>query len=62
MITADGDRTPSQTLARLNNGCGVFEYEVDPAGNTKVRKGKQEGPPKLVSPGWGWGRVPDPIV
>ena len=27
-------RTPSQKLARLNNACGVFEYDVDPAGNT----------------------------
>jgi len=27
-------RTPSQKLARLNNTCGVFEYEVDPSGNT----------------------------
>ena len=27
-------RTPSQKLARLNNACGVFEYEVDAAGNT----------------------------
>ena len=27
-------RTPSQKLARLNNTCGAFEYEVDAAGNT----------------------------
>jgi len=27
-------RTPSQKLARLNNLCGAFEYDVDPAGNT----------------------------
>jgi len=27
-------RTPSQKLARLNNACAVFEYEVDAAGNT----------------------------
>jgi len=27
-------RTASQKLARLNNACGVFEYDVDPAGNT----------------------------
>jgi len=27
-------RTPSQKLARLHNACGVFEYEVDAAGNT----------------------------
>ena len=27
-------RTTSQKLARLNNACAVFEYEVDPAGNT----------------------------
>ena len=27
-------RTPSQKLARLNNACGVFEYDVDSAGNT----------------------------
>ena len=27
-------RTPSQRLARLNNICAVFEYEIDPAGNT----------------------------
>lgn len=27
-------RTASQKLARLNNACGVFEYEVDAAGNT----------------------------
>lgn len=25
-------RTTSQKLARLNNACGAFEYEVDPAG------------------------------
>lgn len=27
-------RTPSQKLSRLNNACGVFEYEVDAAGST----------------------------
>ena len=27
-------RTASQKLARLNNACGVFEYEVDTTGNT----------------------------
>ena len=27
-------RTTSEKLARLNNACGAFEYEVDPAGNT----------------------------
>jgi hypothetical protein len=27
-------RTTSEKLARLNNACGVFEYEVDPSGNT----------------------------
>jgi hypothetical protein len=27
-------RTTSQKLAQLNNGCGAFEFEVDPAGNT----------------------------
>ena len=27
-------RTTSQKLARLNNACGAFEYDVDPAGNT----------------------------
>ena len=27
-------RTPSQKLARVNNICAVFEYEVDAAGNT----------------------------
>jgi hypothetical protein len=27
-------RTASQKLARLNNACGAFEYEVDSAGNT----------------------------
>jgi hypothetical protein len=27
-------RTTSQKLARLNNACGVFEYDVDAAGNT----------------------------
>jgi len=27
-------RTNSQKLSRLNNACGVFEYEVDPSGNT----------------------------
>lgn len=27
-------RTASKKLERLNNMCGAFEYEVDPAGNT----------------------------
>lgn len=27
-------RTTSQKLARLNNACGAFEYEVDASGNT----------------------------
>ena len=27
-------RTASQKLARLNNTCAAFEYDVDPAGNT----------------------------
>jgi hypothetical protein len=27
-------RTTSQKLARLNNACGAFEYEVDPSGAT----------------------------
>jgi hypothetical protein len=27
-------RTTSQTLARLNNMCGAFEYEVDASGST----------------------------
>jgi hypothetical protein len=27
-------RTPSQKLARLNNACGAFEYDVDPSGKT----------------------------
>jgi hypothetical protein len=27
-------RTTSQKLARLNNACGAFEYDVDPSGNT----------------------------
>ena len=30
-------RTPSQKLARLNNTCGVFEYEVDPSGSTTTK-------------------------
>ena len=30
-------RTASQKLARLNNACGVFEYEVDAAGTTSSR-------------------------
>ena len=30
-------RTPSQKLARLNNTCGVFEYNVDAAGNTSSK-------------------------
>jgi hypothetical protein len=27
-------RTASQKLARINNACGAFEYEVDPSGKT----------------------------
>jgi hypothetical protein len=27
-------RTTSQKLARVNNTCGAFEYDVDPSGNT----------------------------
>lgn len=27
-------RTASQKLARINNCCGAFEYDVDPSGNT----------------------------
>jgi hypothetical protein len=27
-------RTTSQKLSRMNNLCGAFEYDVDPAGNT----------------------------
>jgi hypothetical protein len=27
-------RTDSQKLARLNNACAAFEYEVDPSGST----------------------------
>jgi hypothetical protein len=30
-------RTPSQNLARLNNVCGVFEYEVDSSGATTTK-------------------------
>ena len=30
-------RTTSQKLARLNNMCGAFEYEVDGAGNTSAK-------------------------
>ena len=30
-------RTPSQKLERLNNTCGVFEYEVDPSGSTHTK-------------------------
>ena len=30
-------RTTTQRLARLNNACGVFEYEVDPGGNTTAK-------------------------
>ena len=30
-------QTASQKLARLNNAVGVFEYEVDPAGNTHTK-------------------------
>jgi hypothetical protein len=39
MITADGDRTPSQKLVRANIACGD---EVDPAGNmtAKLREWK----------------------
>lgn len=27
-------RSTSPKFAKINNGCGAFEYEVDPAGNT----------------------------
>ena len=27
-------RTTSQKLARMNNACAAFEYDVDPSGNT----------------------------
>ena len=27
-------RTTSEKLARINNACGAFEYDVDPSGNT----------------------------
>lgn len=30
-------KTASQKLARLNNMCGAFEFEVDPAGNTSAK-------------------------
>jgi hypothetical protein len=30
-------RTTSQKLARLNNACVVFEYEIDPAGSTVTK-------------------------
>ena len=30
-------RTTSQKLAKLNNICGAFEYDVDPAGNTTAK-------------------------
>ncbi|HTZ59327.1 MAG TPA: hypothetical protein VMB49_14565 [Acidobacteriaceae bacterium] len=30
-------RTQSQKLARLNNACGAFEYEVDPSGSTVAK-------------------------
>ena len=30
-------RTNSQKLSRLNNACGVFEYEVDATGNTTAK-------------------------
>ena len=30
-------QTASQKLARLNNACGVFEYEVDPSGSTTTK-------------------------
>jgi hypothetical protein len=30
-------RTTSQKLAQLNSAPGVFEYEVDPAGNTRSK-------------------------
>jgi hypothetical protein len=30
-------KTASQKLARINNACGAFEYDVDPAGNTISR-------------------------
>lgn len=30
-------RTTSKKLARLNNACGAFEFEVDGAGNTSAK-------------------------
>jgi hypothetical protein len=30
-------RAPSQKLAALNNLCGAFEFEADPAGNLSVK-------------------------
>jgi hypothetical protein len=30
-------RTDSQKMARLNNVCGAFEFETDPAGNTSSK-------------------------
>jgi len=30
-------QTASQKLARLNNACGAFEYEVDASGNTVAK-------------------------
>ena len=30
-------RTTSQKLARLNNACAAFEYEVDPSGSTVTK-------------------------
>jgi hypothetical protein len=42
-------QTPSQKLAKVNNCCCVFEYEVDPEGKT-VAKGWE----------WRWARDPAP--
>jgi hypothetical protein len=30
-------RTDSQKMARINNVCGAFEFETDPAGNTSSK-------------------------
>ena len=30
-------KTASKKLAKINNMCGAFEYEVDPAGNTVAK-------------------------
>ena len=30
-------RTDSQKMARMNNVCGAFEFETDPAGNTSSK-------------------------